>query len=93
MLGERRKNFWLKGCRMNPIGVQTFHDNLGLFCKVVDRSIIDNNVGRCNRLSLVKTPNVQFVYRFNAGNLRYMLKPRSHDLGRKREYLPFQCHA
>lgn len=43
---------------MNPISVQTFHDDLGLFCKVVDRSIIDNNVSRCNRLSLIETPNV-----------------------------------
>lgn len=69
LLCDGGKDLWLKSRGMNAIRVQTFHDNFCLFGEVLDGSIVNHYMCRCNSFPLIEAPDVKLVYRLNSRNL------------------------
>jgi hypothetical protein len=67
--GRPRGYFRLERCRVNPIRVETLHDDLRLVRETLDGSTINDYVGRCDRFALIQLPDMQLVDGFDSRNL------------------------
>lgn len=67
--GVHRGYFRLKRGRVNPISVETLHDDLRPVRETLNGSTVNDYVGRCDGFALIQPPYVQLVDRFDSGNL------------------------